>query len=126
MRIAQEALPLLAAEGIEVELIDVQTLLPFDLEHRLLDSLRKTNRLLVLDEDVPGGASAYILREILEGQNGYRYLDSPPRTLTASAHRPPYGSDGDYLAKPNAEDVVETVFAMVRESDPGRFDGRNG
>jgi len=123
VRVAQEALPLLAADGIEVELIDVQTLLPFDLEHRVLDSLRKTNRLLVLDEDVPGGASAYILREVLEVQGGYRYLDSPPRTLTAAAHRTPYGSDGDYIAKPNAEDVAELVFSMVQEADPERFAG---
>lgn len=123
VRVAQEALPLLAAEGIEVELIDVQTLLPFDREQRLLVSLKKTNRLLVLDEDVPGGASAFILREVLEVQGGYRYLDSPPRTLTAAAHRPPYGSDGDYFAKPNAEDVAEVVFTMLYEAEPTRFDG---
>ncbi len=111
------------AYGISVELIDVQTLLPFDLDHVILDSLRKTNRVLFLDEDVPGGASAYMMREVLEVQQGYRYLDSPPRSLTAKPHRPPYGSDGDYMSKPNAEDVCELVYDMIYESDPGAFPG---
>ncbi len=121
VRIAQGAIEKLATKGISVELIDIQTLLPFDLEHRIVESLKKTNCILFLDEDVPGGASAYMLQEVLENQNGYRYLDCKPRTLTAKAHRPPYGDDGDYFSKPSVEDVVETVFEMVREREPKRF-----
>ena len=105
----------LDALGISVEQIDVRTLLPFDMNHVIVESLKKTNRLLVVDEDVPGGASAYILREILEVQGGYRYLDSSPSTLSAKAHRPAYGSDGDYFSKPSIEDVVEKVVGMVNE-----------
>ena len=105
----------LAALGISVELIDVRTLLPFDLGHTMVESLKKTNRLLVVDEDVPGGASAYILQQTLEVQGGYQYLDATPSTLTAKAHRPAYGSDGDYFSKPSVEDVVEKVLAMVKE-----------
>lgn len=105
----------LEALGISVELIDVRTLLPFDIGHTIVESLKKTNRLLVVDEDVPGGASAYIMREILEVQDGYRHLDATPSTLTAKAHRPAYGSDGDYFSKPSIEDVVEKVVGMVRE-----------
>ena len=101
--------------GISVELIDARTLLPFDRTHVCVESLRKTNRLLVVDEDVPGGASAYLLREILEVQGGYRHLDATPSTLTAKAHRPAYGSDGDYFSKPSLEDIVEKVVGMVRE-----------
>lgn len=115
VRIAQAACELLSADGIEVELVDVQTLLPFDLEEHCVASLRKTNRLLVIDEDVPGGASAFILQQVLEQQKGYRYLDATPQTLTAKAHRPPYGSDGDYFSKPNVEDIYEQVMAMVVE-----------
>jgi pyruvate/2-oxoglutarate/acetoin dehydrogenase E1 component len=96
-------------------LLDAQTLLPFDLHHRCVESLAKTNRLLVVDEDVPGGASAYLLQQILEEQGGYRHLDAKPRTLTAQAHRPAYGSDGDYFSKPSAEDVVEVVVEMMAE-----------
>jgi len=98
-----------------VEMIDARTLLPFDRHHTVVESLKKTNRLLVVDEDVPGGASAYILQQILEVQGGYRYLDSAPATLTAKAHRPAYGTDGDYFTKPSLEDVVEKVVEMVRE-----------
>jgi pyruvate/2-oxoglutarate/acetoin dehydrogenase E1 component/TPP-dependent pyruvate/acetoin dehydrogenase alpha subunit len=121
VRIAQEGIKLLEKAGISVELIDAQTLLPFDIHHTIVQSLQKTNRLLVLDEDMPGGASAYILREILEIQNGYRYLDSAPQTLAAHPHRPAYGSDGDYFSKPNPEDVFEAVYNMVYESQPSRF-----
>ena len=101
--------------GIDVELIDARTLLPFDREHRIVESLQKTNRLLVVDEDVPGGASAYILQQVLETQGGYRFLDATPGTLTAKAHRPAYGTDGDYFSKPSVEDVVEKVMAVVAE-----------
>lgn len=105
----------LSAMGIAVELIDARTLLPFDREHRIVQSVQKTNRLLVVDEDVPGGASAYILQQVLEVQGAYRWLDATPSTLTAKAHRPAYGSDGDYFSKPSLEDVVEKVVAMVKE-----------
>ena len=101
--------------GLSVELIDARTLLPFDREHRIAESLQKTNRLLVVDEDVPGGASAFILQQILEVQGGYRFLDAAPATLTAKAHRPAYGSDGDYFSKPSVEDVVEKVLGRVKE-----------
>ena len=101
--------------GISVELVDARTLLPFDRTHTCVESLQKTNRLLVVDEDVPGGASAFILREILETQGGYRYLDAAPATLTSKDHRPAYGTDGDYFSKPSVEDVVEKVVGMVRE-----------
>lgn len=113
--IAQKAAERLHVLGIDVEMIDVRTLLPFDLNHVIVESLKKTNRLLVVDEDVPGGASAYILQQILEVQGGYSYLDSTPSTLTAKAHRPAYGSDGDYFSKPSIEDVVEKVVGMVGE-----------
>ena len=96
-------------------MIDVRTLLPFDIHHSIVESVKKTSRLLVVDEDVPGGASAYILQQILEVQGGYRWLDSAPMTLTAKAHRPAYGSDGDYFSKPSVEDVVEKVVGMVME-----------
>lgn len=123
VRIAQAAISMLEQQGISVELIDVQTLLPFDLEHRIVESLKKTNRILFLDEDVPGGASAYMMQQVLEVQGGYRYLDSAPATLAAHAHRPPYGTDGDYFSKPNPEDVFETIFRMMHEAEPGRFRG---
>jgi pyruvate/2-oxoglutarate/acetoin dehydrogenase E1 component len=103
----------LAELGIHVELIDACTLLPFDRSAVCVESLKKTNRLLVVDEDVPGGASAYLLQQILEVQGGYRWLDAAPTTLTAKAHRPAYGSDGDYFSKPSVEDIVETVMGLV-------------
>jgi pyruvate/2-oxoglutarate/acetoin dehydrogenase E1 component/TPP-dependent pyruvate/acetoin dehydrogenase alpha subunit len=115
VRIAQEATKTLKSMGIFVELIDVQTLLPFDIEHDIVKSLAKTNRLICLDEDVPGGATAYMLQEVLEKQYGYRWLDAAPRTITAKAHRPPFGSDGDYFSKPNAEDIIEAVLKIVKE-----------
>lgn len=120
-RIAMEACDLLAAEGIEVELIDVQTLLPFDVNHMIVESLKKTNRILFLDEDVPGGVSAYMMQEVLEKQGGYYWLDSEPRTLAAKPHRPAYGTDGDYWSKPNVEDIFMSVYELMSESDPGRW-----
>ncbi len=122
VRIAKSALKMLKAEEISVELIDVQTLLPFDLNHKIVESLKKTNRIIFFDEDVPGGASAYMMREVLEVQGGYRYLDSPPVTITSKAHRPAYSTDGDYYSKPSAEDVYETIFDLMMESEPGRFE----
>ncbi len=115
LTICAKACEQLEGLGISVELVDARTLLPFDRAHRIVESLKKTSRLLVVDEDVPGGASAYILQHILQEQNGYRWLDSAPMTLTAKAHRPAYGSDGDYFSKPSLEDVVEKVVGMVRE-----------
>jgi len=95
--------------------IDVQTLLPFDVNHLILQSLKKTNRILFIDEDVPGGASAYMFNKVMEEQGGYRWLDVSPRTLTAKEHRPVYGTDGDYFSKPNVEDIVFTISEMMKE-----------
>lgn len=119
--IAHQAVRTLEDLGISVELIDVRTLLPFDINHMIADSLRKTNRLMIVDEDVPGGASAFILDKVLNEQKGYFHLDSQPLTLTAKAHRPAYGSDGDYFSKPNHEDIVEAAYDLMREADPERF-----
>jgi pyruvate/2-oxoglutarate/acetoin dehydrogenase E1 component len=110
-----EAAAELETLGLSIEVIDVQTLLPFDLDGACAASLKRTNRLLVVDEDVPGGASAYIMQKILEVQGGFSHLDASPRSLTAKAHRPAYGSDGDYFSKPSAEDVVEAVLMLVGE-----------
>lgn len=121
LRVVEEAVAALGQQGIRIELIDVQSLLPFDLEGVIVNSIKKTNRVLFVDEDVPGGATSYMMQQVLEVQGAYRYLDSAPETLTARAHRPPYGSDGDYFSKPNAEDVYETIYAMMRENDPSRF-----
>lgn len=120
-RIAMEAAERLAQVGIEIEVIDVQTLLPFDREGSILKSLKKTNRVLFLDEDVPGGTSAFMLREVLEVQGGYDWLDATPRTLSGNDHRPAYGSDGDYWSKPNRETIFETVYEMMHEGNPWRF-----
>lgn len=121
VRIAAEACDRLSRFGIAAELIDVQTLLPFDIDHQILDSLQQTGRILFLDEDVPGGATAYMMQQVLEVQGGYQYLDSAPATLTAAAHRPPYGSDGDYFSKPSAEDVFECAYRIIYEAEPGRL-----
>ena len=120
-RIAMEAAERLAEVGIETEVIDVQTLLPFDRHGRILESLKKTNRILFLDEDVPGGTSAYMMREVLERQGGYVWLDSEPRTLSGKEHRPAYGSDGDYWSKPNRETVFEAVYEIMHEADPASY-----
>jgi pyruvate/2-oxoglutarate/acetoin dehydrogenase E1 component len=115
LRIIMEAAEVLDDLGVSCEVIDVQTLLPFDTGHIILDSLRKTNRICFIDEDVPGGAAAYMFNKVMEEQGGYRWLDVSPRTLTAKAHRPGYGSDGDYFSKPNVEDVITTVREMMAE-----------
>ncbi len=115
LRIVQEAAEVLDHMNISCEIIDVQTLLPFDIHHAILDSLKKTNRIVFVDEDVPGGATAYMFNKVMEEQGGYRWLDVSPRTLTAKAHRPSYGSDGDYFSKPNVEDVVEVAKEMMAE-----------
>ncbi|HEV7329505.1 MAG TPA: thiamine pyrophosphate-dependent enzyme [Flavisolibacter sp.] len=115
LRIAVEAAQALEKRGISCEVVDVQTLLPFDLHHKILASLKKTNRILFVDEDVPGGATAYMFQQVMEVQGGYRWLDVAPRTLTAKAHRPPYGSDGDYFSKPNAEEIETVIRQMMAE-----------
>ncbi|OAZ05079.1 thiamine pyrophosphate-dependent enzyme [Flavobacterium succinicans] len=121
LRLVQQAANELLEVGINCEVIDIQSLLPFDLDHDIVKSLAKTNRLLVIDEDVPGGASAYILQQITEIQDGYKYLDSKPETLTAKAHRPAYGTDGDYFSKPSTEDIFEKIYSMMNESNPVKF-----
>lgn len=121
LRIVAEVAGDLLDAGIDAEVIDAQTLLPFDLDWAVLNSVKKTNRLLVIDEDVPGGCAAYLLQEIVEKQGAYRYLDSPPCTLTARAHRPAYGTDGDYFSKPNADDIFEKVYGMMHEANPGDY-----
>ena len=118
LRLVEQAAKELMEIGIDCEVIDIQSLLPFDINHDISKSLKKTNRLLVIDEDVPGGASAYIMQQILEIQNGYDYLDSKPQTLTSRAHRPAYGTDGDYFSKPSAEDIYEKIYAMMNEVNP--------
>ena len=121
LRIVQEVAKELMQIGIDIEIIDAQSLLPFDINHDTLKSVAKTNRLLIVDEDVPGGASAYLLQQIIEEQDGYQYLDSKPATLTAKAHRPAYGSDGDYFSKPSAEDIFEKIYEMMHEADPNKY-----
>ncbi|TXD48717.1 thiamine pyrophosphate-dependent enzyme [Polaribacter sp. IC073] len=121
LRIVEETAKELLQVGIDIEIIDAQSLLPFDLNSDCVKSLAKTNKLLVIDEDVPGGASAYLLQEILEKQNGYQFLDSKPATLTAKAHRTAYGTDGDYFSKPSAEDIFEKIYDIMHESNPNKF-----
>jgi pyruvate/2-oxoglutarate/acetoin dehydrogenase E1 component len=121
LRIVEDVAKELLEVGIDAEVIDVQSLLPFDIHHDIVKSVEKTNRLLVIDEDVPGGASAYIMQEILEKQNAYRFLDSKPQTLTAKEHRPAYGTDGDYFSKPSAEDIFEKVYSIFNEVNPEQF-----
>jgi pyruvate/2-oxoglutarate/acetoin dehydrogenase E1 component len=120
-RVALEAAVQLAAVDIDVEVIDLQSLLPFDLQGDIGRSLQKTNRLVVLDEDLPGGASAYILQQVLEVQDGYHLLDSAPCTITAQPRRPAYGTDGDYFSKPNSEDVFEGIYRLLHEAEPARY-----
>tara|TARA_B100000949_G_scaffold167610_1_gene148026 strand:- start:2100 stop:4565 length:2466 start_codon:yes stop_codon:yes gene_type:complete len=121
LRIVEEAAKELQQAGINAEIIDVQSLLPLDINHDIVKSVAKTNRLLVIDEDVPGGASAYILNQIIDVQGGYKYMDSKPQTLSAKDHRPPYGTDGDYFSKPSAEDVYEKVYEIMHEANPSEF-----
>jgi pyruvate/2-oxoglutarate/acetoin dehydrogenase E1 component/TPP-dependent pyruvate/acetoin dehydrogenase alpha subunit len=121
LRLVEEAAIELEEVGINAEVIDIQSLLPFDLNKDIVKSIAKTNRLLVIDEDVPGGASAYILQKIIEEQNAYKHLDSQPQTLAAKDHRPAYGTDGDYFSKPSAEDIYEKVYEIMREANPQKF-----
>ncbi|MCF6171849.1 MAG: thiamine pyrophosphate-dependent enzyme [Bacteroidales bacterium] len=121
VRIAEEATKQLRDFDIHVELIDVQTLIPFDLQHLILDSLKKTNKIIFFDEDVPGGATAYMMQKVMEEQKGYFYLDAEPRTITAKAHRAAYSSDGDYFSNPNAEDVFDAVYNLMHEYSPAKY-----
>jgi pyruvate/2-oxoglutarate/acetoin dehydrogenase E1 component/TPP-dependent pyruvate/acetoin dehydrogenase alpha subunit len=121
LRLVEEAAKELLEIGIDCEIIDIQSLLPFDVNKDIVKSIAKTNRLLVIDEDVPGGASSYILQQIIENQDGYIHLDSKPQTLTSKAHRPAYGTDGDYFSKPSIEDIFERVYAMMNEVNPAKF-----
>ncbi|WP_298223535.1 thiamine pyrophosphate-dependent enzyme [Flavobacterium sp.] len=121
LRLVEQAAKELLEKGIDCEIIDVQSLLPFDVNHDIVKSIMKTNRLLVIDEDVPGGASAFIMQHILEVQNAYDYLDSKPQTLTSKEHRPAYGTDGDYFSKPSVEDIYEKVYAMMSEMNPKQY-----
>lgn len=121
LRLIEQAANELMAVGIDVEIIDVQSLLPFDKNHDIAKSIEKTNRLLIIDEDLPGGASAYILQQVLEVQNGYQFLDSAPQTLTAQPHRPAYGTDGDYFSKPSIEDIYEKIYSIMNEANPLKY-----
>lgn len=121
VRVAEEACDLLAQHGISVELIDVQTLLPFDLPKTCLKSVQKTNRVVLLDEDFAGGGTGYMMQQVLDLQGGYRYLDSAPLAIAAKDHRPAYGQDGDYFSKPQVEDVFEAIYGLMREAEPGRW-----
>lgn len=118
--ICQSVIPELKEAGISAELMDVRTLLPFDRDHKIVESLKKTNRILFVDEDVPGGASAFMMNKVLQEQKGYYYLDSEPQCLTAKAHRTAYGSDGDYFSKPNEEDIFEAAYALMSEANPDK------
>lgn len=119
--VAEETVTKLDEVGISTELIDVQTLLPFDLHHSIIESLKKTNRVVFLDEDAPGGANGFMMKKVLEEQGGYWHLDSEPRTVTSHAHRPAYASDGDYFSKPQAEDVFDTIYGLMHEADPNQY-----
>jgi pyruvate/2-oxoglutarate/acetoin dehydrogenase E1 component/TPP-dependent pyruvate/acetoin dehydrogenase alpha subunit len=121
VRVAQDAINQLSEHGISVELIDVQSLLPFDLDSQIAESIKKTNKVLFLDEDVSGGATSYMLQQVIEGQNAFKHLDMEPRTLTAKDHRPAYGSDGDYFSKPSSEDIFDTVYSMMHQYSPAQY-----
>jgi len=120
-KIVMEAAEQLENLGISVEVIDVQTLLPFDIHHVITDSVRKTNRVIFADEDVPGGGSAFMMQQVIEEQGAYKYLDSAPVTVAAKAHRPAYSSDGDYFSKPSVDDVVEKAYAIMSEVNPQKY-----
>jgi pyruvate/2-oxoglutarate/acetoin dehydrogenase E1 component len=121
VRIAQDAVKQLREFSISCELIDVQTLLPFDIKHSIVESLKKTNKIVFFDEDVSGGATAYIMQKVIEEQKGYYYLDAEPRTVTAKEHRAAYSTDGDYFSNPNAEDVFDAVYNLMHEANPAKY-----
>jgi pyruvate/2-oxoglutarate/acetoin dehydrogenase E1 component len=119
--VIQDAMQKLQAVGINCELIDVQTLLPFDINHSIVESVKKTNKVVFIDEDVPGGASSYMMQKVLEEQQAYRFLDASPMSISAKAHRPAYGTDGDYFSKPNAEDIFIQIYNMMHDYNPAQY-----
>ena len=119
--LCEQASEILDEMNVSCELIDVQTLLPFDINHMIVNSLKKTNRIIFIDEDVPGGATSFMLNEVINKQKGYYHLDSQPLTLTAKEHRPAYGSDGDYFSKPNVDEIVDAIYNMMKESNPTKY-----
>ena len=121
LRLVEEAAKELLQVDINAEVIDIQSLIPFDIKKEIVESVKKTNRLLVIDEDVPGGATSFILDKIINDQDGYKYLDSQPKTLSAKEHRPAYGSDGDYFSKPSVEDIFEAVYEIMSEANPNKY-----
>ena len=121
LRLVMDAAELLQTADIDIEVIDAQSLLPFDMDNEIFTSLQKTNRLLVVDEDVPGGASAYILNEVISRQDAWQYLDSKPQCLTAKEHRPAYGTDGDYFSKPSTDDIFDRIYDIMHESRPDKY-----
>ena len=121
LRIVEEASKRLEQAGISIEVIDAQSLIPFDLKEEIRESIAKTNRLLIVDEDVPGGASSYILQQLIEKQAAFSLLDSAPKLISAKAHRPAYGGDGDYFSKPSEDDVFEAAYAIMHETNPKKF-----
>jgi pyruvate/2-oxoglutarate/acetoin dehydrogenase E1 component len=121
LRVIQDAMQKLQAVGINCELIDVQTLLPFDINHSIVESVKKTNKVVFIDEDVPGGASSYMMQKVLEEQQAYRFLDASPMSISAKAHRPAYGTDGDYFSKPNAEDIFIQIYNMMHDYNPAQY-----
>jgi len=120
-RIVMEAAEDLQKSGIEAEVIDVQTLLPFDINKIILKSIKKTNRVIFADEDIPGGGTGYMMQQVLDLQDAYHFLDSKPVAVSAHAHRPAYGSDGDYFSKPNVETIFEAAYKLMNEAKPGKF-----
>jgi pyruvate/2-oxoglutarate/acetoin dehydrogenase E1 component len=120
-RVIMEAAEALEGAGISIEVIDVQTLLPFDINHLIVESVKKTNRIVFADEDVPGGATAYMMQKVMEEQNAYQFLDAKPITITGKEHRPAYASDGDYFTKPNPEEIFEKIYDLMREAFPAKF-----
>jgi pyruvate/2-oxoglutarate/acetoin dehydrogenase E1 component len=121
VKIAEDAVKQLAEFNISVDLIDVQSLLPFDLNQDIVKSLKKTNKVLFFDEDVPGGATSYMMQKVIEEQRGYYFLDAAPRTLTSKEHRPAYTTDGDYFSNPNSEDVFDAIYDMMHEYNPNKY-----
>jgi len=121
VNVALTAAEQLAEHNVSLEVIDVQTLVPFDIPNVILNSIKKTNRVIFADEDVPGGASAYMMQHVLDQQDGYLYLDSKPITISSKEHRPAYGSDGDYFSKPNEEDIFDFSYQIMHEFDPKKY-----
>ena len=121
LRLVEKASNELDNLGVSCEIIDIQSLIPFDNSNLIIKSLKKTNKLLIIDEDLPGGASSYILQKVIQERDGFQYLDSTPMTLTSKAHRPAYGTDGDYFSKPSIDDIIETAYAIMNEYDPNNY-----